>query len=44
MVMGWKISLRSDRRWATDEFAMSETRLAGDEKQNRTFSGSIGLL
>ena len=36
--------LRSDRRWATDELALSETHLAGGQKLNRTFLGSIVLL
>ena len=39
-----KNSLRSDRRWATDELALTETRLASGQKQNRTFPGSIILL
>ena len=41
---GLKIFLRSDRRWATDELALSKMRLAGGQKQNRTFPGSILLL
>ena len=41
---GLKSSLRSDRRWATDELALSEMCLAGSQKQNWIFPGSILLL
>ena len=34
--------LGHDRRYATDElFSLNETRLAGDQKQNGTFLGSV---
>ena len=33
------VAFISDRRWATDELAVSETHLAGSQKQNQTFPG-----
>ena len=42
--MDRKIISGHDHRWTTDELSLSETGLAGDTRQNRTFPGSGILL
>ena len=44
MVTDWTILSSHDHRWATDELALSETGLTGNQKHNRAFQGWILLL